>query len=184
MDGLKIGTMNFQMESNCPNFSLIPQDEIIGNFINNSGTTAVLISVSYEKQEFFRVGYYVRSEYDEGQEQPQNIDLTQLKRYILADSPRIFRFEIEWVAKDTQANYDQNIFNENIGMSGGDPFQSTNGALQALDQMNYSNCMFTNNWLMIKRSKQLSLKMILFFDFEVKKLPILYFWLKVRKVTT
>jgi hypothetical protein len=55
--------------------------------------------------------------------------------------------------------------------------------LQALDQMNYSNCMFTNNWLMMKRSKQLSLKMILFFDFEVLKFPILYFWLKVRKVT-
>jgi len=29
-----------------------------------SGTTAIIISVSYEKQEFFRCGYYVRNEYD------------------------------------------------------------------------------------------------------------------------
>lgn len=31
---------------------------------SHSGTTAIIISVSYEKQEFFRCGYYVRNDYD------------------------------------------------------------------------------------------------------------------------
>ena len=61
MDHLSPGVMNFQVESNAPNFNNIPQDEIVGNFYLSVGTTAILLSVSYEKQEFFRVGYYVRN---------------------------------------------------------------------------------------------------------------------------
>jgi hypothetical protein len=44
------------------------------------------------------------------------------------------------------------------GFSGGDPFQSSNGALQQLDQMNYSYGMFGNqgnqmpfNWFIFKK---------------------------------
>lgn len=51
MDNLHPGVMNFQTESNPPDFSLIPQEEIVGKFsLIFLGTTAILISVSYEKQ--------------------------------------------------------------------------------------------------------------------------------------
>jgi len=42
--------MNFTVESNPPNFNNIPQDEIVGKSFNNIGTTAIILSVSYEKQ--------------------------------------------------------------------------------------------------------------------------------------
>ena len=103
MDNLQAGIMEFTVESNPPNFNLIPQDEIIG-------TTAIILSVSYEKQEFFRCGYYVRNEYDEGLlEQPKNLSLGELRRYILAESPRIFRFEIEWAKREGVAYMDNNL---------------------------------------------------------------------------
>ncbi len=50
MDHLSPGVMNFQVDSNPPNYNLIPQEEIVGNVFFNPGTTAILISVSYEKQ--------------------------------------------------------------------------------------------------------------------------------------
>lgn len=61
MDNLAVGVLNFKIESNPPNFNLIPQEEIIGRSVKYAGTTAIIISVAYEKQEFFRCGYYVRN---------------------------------------------------------------------------------------------------------------------------
>lgn len=50
------------------------------------------------------------------------------------------------------------MLQQNIQIMGGDPFQSSNGALQQLDQMNYSYGMFGNqgnqmpfNWLIFKK---------------------------------
>ena len=93
MDNLDPGVMQFSTISSPPNFNKIPTEEIIGNSNNHVGTTAIIISAAYEKQEFFRCGYYVRNEYDESIiEPPTNIDFSLLKRYILAENPRIFRF--------------------------------------------------------------------------------------------
>lgn len=78
-----------------------------------------------------------------------------LKRYILSDNPRIFRFEIEWTLKEGQAIQDTQMLQENIQIMGGDPFQSSNGALQQLDQLNYSYGMFNNPWTHFERSNQI-----------------------------
>lgn len=56
MAELQPGCLKFNTDSNSPNFAKIPMEEILG-------TTAILISVSYEGQEFFRVGYYIVNEY-------------------------------------------------------------------------------------------------------------------------
>lgn len=52
MSNIEAGVNSFNTDSNPPDFSKIPQQEIIG-------TTAIVISISYEGQEFFRVGYYI-----------------------------------------------------------------------------------------------------------------------------
>lgn len=72
------------------------------------------------------------------------MSLNDLKRFILSDNPRIFRFEIEWTLKEGQAVQDTQMLQENIQIMGGDPFQSSNGALQQLDQLNYSYGLFNN----------------------------------------
>ena len=57
------------------------------------GTSAILISVLYEGQEFFRVGYYVVNEYvDPSVEPPAQPQLEQIQRRIMAENPRIMRF--------------------------------------------------------------------------------------------
>lgn len=69
MTDIKSGCMTFNTDSNPPNFQKIPPNEIIG-------TTAILISVSYEHQEFFRVGYYIINEYEDPEaEMPQQPQL-------------------------------------------------------------------------------------------------------------
>jgi hypothetical protein len=45
-----------------------------------------------------------------------------LRRYILAESPRIFRFEIEWAKREGEAYEDKELLQNNIAMMGGDPF--------------------------------------------------------------
>ena len=61
-----------------------------------------MISVSYEKQEFFRVGYYIRNEYENpelNENPPPQPIVNQLNRFILAENPRISNFQIEWVKR-------------------------------------------------------------------------------------
>ena len=112
--------------------------------MNNIGTTAIVISVAYEKQEFFRCGYYVRNEYDENMPEPPSLSLPDLRRYILSENPRIFRFEIEWVKREGNAYEDNGLLQQNLEIMGGDPFQQSNGALQELQKMQYSYGMFQN----------------------------------------
>lgn len=58
MNNIQAGVMTFNTDSNPPNFSKIPQEDILG-------TTAIVLSVLYEGQEFFRVGYYIVNEYED-----------------------------------------------------------------------------------------------------------------------
>lgn len=58
-----------------------------------------MVTCSYNKQEFFRVGYYVNVFYEDQElnENPPNVhDPTKLYRHILAENPRVTRFPIEW----------------------------------------------------------------------------------------
>lgn len=75
-----------------PNPSKIPKEDIVG-------ITAVLITCSYGKTEFVRIGYYVNNAYDDPELEmnpPTEIKIEKLVRTILADKPRITKFPINW----------------------------------------------------------------------------------------
>jgi hypothetical protein len=55
-------------------------------------------------------------------EPPKNINLADLRRFILAENPRIFRFEIEWAKNEGNAYYDNELLQQNLQVMGGDPF--------------------------------------------------------------
>jgi histone chaperone ASF1 len=59
MGPLRPGVMEFTLESNPPDWRRIPSKEDV------LGVTAVILSVSYLKQEFFRVGFYINNYYDD-----------------------------------------------------------------------------------------------------------------------
>jgi histone chaperone ASF1 len=75
---------------------LIPPEEI-------RGVTVMLLICSYLEQEFVRIGYYVDNDFEDEalrENPPSNIlegqCLSLLKRNILADKPRVTRFNIKW----------------------------------------------------------------------------------------
>jgi len=61
--------------------------------------TVVLLTCSYNGQEFIRVGYYVNNEYTDPalvENPPSCLLLDRMQRSILADQPRITRFPIDF----------------------------------------------------------------------------------------
>lgn len=64
------------------------------------GVTAVLLTCSYkDSQEFLRVGYYVNVEYDSpemNENPPAQPMIERLNRHILAEKPRVTKFQIDW----------------------------------------------------------------------------------------
>jgi len=97
MDSLQPGVMQFSMESNPPNYQLIPTKEDL------LGVTAIIITISFRKQEFFRCGYYVYNNYVEEEllmNDPPQVMIERLQRNILVDKPRITRFNIDWGLND------------------------------------------------------------------------------------
>ena len=58
-----------------------------------------MLTVSYKGAEFFRIGYYVYNNYIDPElleNTPEKVIIEKVHRNILADKPRITRFEIEW----------------------------------------------------------------------------------------
>ena len=55
---LQVGQMKFDFEADCPNYNLIPKEELLG-------ITAIILTCSYNNQEFFRVGYYLNNTHPE-----------------------------------------------------------------------------------------------------------------------
>lgn len=87
----------------------------------------------------------MRNETEEGPEEgPKNVNLNEVKRFILSEQPRIFRFEIEWTKREGQAFQDNALLEQNIQMMGGDPIEQSNGALEQLQKLQYSYGMFGN----------------------------------------
>ncbi|KAJ3336997.1 Histone chaperone asf1 [Gonapodya sp. JEL0774] len=87
-----VGVNKFMFEANPPDPTKLPHDDIVG-------VTVILLTCLYEGKEFVRVGYYVNNEYaDEKMKEnpPETILFDQLTRNILADKPRVTRFNIEW----------------------------------------------------------------------------------------
>jgi hypothetical protein len=73
-----------------PEIAKIPEEDIIG-------VTVLLLTCSYQGQEFIRVGYYVSNDYVEEalrEEPPVKVVIEKVQRNILADKPRVTKFPI------------------------------------------------------------------------------------------
>lgn len=86
------GRHRFVFQADSPDSSKIPSEDVVG-------VTVVLLTCSYKTQEFVRIGYYVNNEYTD----PELVDnppakpvLEKLQRNILASSPRVTKFKINW----------------------------------------------------------------------------------------
>ena len=98
-----LGSMKFEFTGEAPDISLIPESEILG-------VTAIVLCCSYNNQEFFRCGYYLNNLYDNEEmnlNPPEKIEQNRIIRSLLADKPRITRFDIEW------DNENENKINDN-----------------------------------------------------------------------
>ena len=63
----------------------------------------------------------------------------------MSENPRIMRFEIEWVQREGNSGLNQQILQQSLEITGGDPFKKSSGVLQQLEKMNYSYGMFGSN---------------------------------------
>ncbi len=110
IDGpFKLGSMKFEFIGEAPDIKQIPESEILG-------VTAVILCCSYNNQEFFRCGYYLNNVYDSEEmnlNPPEKVDQSRIIRSLLADKPRITRFDIEWDNGDKVDNC-ENKENENF----------------------------------------------------------------------
>ena len=101
-----LGSMKFEFKGEAPDISKIPESEVLG-------VTAIILCCSYNNQEFFRCGYYLNNIYDNedmNMNPPEKVDKDRIIRSLLADKPRITRFDIEWDNENIV-----NINNENKG---------------------------------------------------------------------
>lgn len=103
-----------ECQADPPDPSKIPDEDIIG-------VTVLLLTCSYQSQEFIRVGYYVNNEYDDEQlreEPPPKVLIDKVQRNILADKPRVTKFPINFHPDNTSheeqpAQSPQSIANAN-----------------------------------------------------------------------
>ncbi|TKA54834.1 hypothetical protein B0A53_02643 [Rhodotorula sp. CCFEE 5036] len=112
---IPVGVNTFEFEAAAPLPHRIPSSDLIG-------VTVILLTCSYNDQEFVRIGYYVNTEYgdpelklqheaslaedaeEKGIKAPdptQHID--KLVRNVLADKPRVTKFNIQWDAPAVSA---------------------------------------------------------------------------------
>jgi len=89
---MQVGGYKIVFQADPPDASRIPHNDLLG-------VTVILLSCFYKDQEFIRVGYYVNSEYDspELNENPPELPMYErIQRNILADKPRVTRYQIDW----------------------------------------------------------------------------------------
>jgi len=94
-----VGKSQFIFEAPAPDVTKIPRMDLLD-------VTVILLTCSYNGQEFIRIGYYVNNEYNEIIESGEGsssmtdklktIDVSRVNRYILQDKPRVTRFAIDW----------------------------------------------------------------------------------------
>ncbi|KAF8508064.1 anti-silence-domain-containing protein [Gautieria morchelliformis] len=86
-----VGVNSFEFQGTAPSPSRIPTDDVLG-------VAALILTGSYNDQEFVRVGYYQNTEYDNDEMRenpPASIAFERLVRD-LSDKPRVTRFNIKW----------------------------------------------------------------------------------------
>ncbi|KAG0662280.1 Histone chaperone asf1 [Maudiozyma exigua] len=87
-----VGVNKFVFSADPPSAELIPASELVS-------VTVILLSCSYDGREFVRVGYYVNNEYDSEElreNPPAKVQVDHIVRNILAEKPRVTRFNIVW----------------------------------------------------------------------------------------
>ncbi|SCV01934.1 LAMI_0G14708g1_1 [Lachancea mirantina] len=87
-----VGVNKFLFTADPPSPELIPASELVS-------VTVILLSCSYDGREFVRVGYYVNNEYDDEEMRenpPAKVQVDHVVRNILAEKPRVTRFNIVW----------------------------------------------------------------------------------------
>ena len=110
------GAYKFVFQANAPDATKIPNSDILG-------VTALLLTCSYQQNEFVRVGYYVNNEYndEELRENPPSVpQLDKIVRNILAEKPRVTRFPCEFdaVSIPTEDGCNMQMMQEEITTEG------------------------------------------------------------------
>lgn len=98
-----MGVNSFEFEGSPPDPSKIPTEDVLG-------VAALILTGSYNDQEFVRVGYYQNTEYDNEEMResaPQKIMFERLVRDISA-KPRVTRFQIKWCVSKSVVREDDN----------------------------------------------------------------------------
>jgi histone chaperone ASF1 len=99
---IPVGVNRFQFVADPPQADSIPPNDILG-------VTVILLTCAYDDKEFIRVGYYQNNEYPEGTDERRlyeekleknekitSVDISKVIRNILADKPKVTRFNIKW----------------------------------------------------------------------------------------
>lgn len=87
-----MGISQFVFEADPPKWDQIPKHDLLG-------VTILLLTCSYKEQEFVRIGYYVKNDYNDPalrEEPPEEIKIESVERLILDSKPRITLFKINW----------------------------------------------------------------------------------------
>lgn len=87
-----MGVNSFEFEGSPPDPSKIPAEDVLG-------VAALILTGSYNDQEFVRVGYYQNTEYDNEEMRAAEISpivFERLQRDI-STKPRVTRFQIKWL---------------------------------------------------------------------------------------
>jgi len=91
-----VGPYKFVFQGDPPNARDIPTQDLLG-------VTVILLSCHYHDKEFIRIGYYVNTEYDTPElndAPPEQPLYERLVRNILAEKPRVTRYQIDWSDHD------------------------------------------------------------------------------------
>ncbi|KTW28774.1 hypothetical protein T552_01404 [Pneumocystis carinii B80] len=92
---IPIGINKFLFQADPPTAELIPKKDILG-------VTVILLTCAYDSREFVRVGYYVNNELpgvllrEDGTPDVEKWSVEDVQRNILAEKPRVTRFNIRW----------------------------------------------------------------------------------------
>lgn len=87
-----VGVNSFEFEAAAPDSAKIPAEDLLG-------VTVILLTGSYNENEFIRVGYYVHNDYEDPELRetpPEKVDLSKVRREVLVEKPRVTRFNIKW----------------------------------------------------------------------------------------
>ena len=87
-----MGINSFEFEGSPPDPSKIPTEDVLG-------VAALILTGSYNDQEFVRVGYYQNTEYDNPEmREAENITpiVNERLQRDISQKPRVTRFQIKW----------------------------------------------------------------------------------------